>query len=174
MKNLIIVLFCTLLVTACSELPFFGSPADEAEEAPAAPTLEYNIESIDRDVQRYTYISQKTVRYDGKISFRLTNGDPNDSYLLIGKIRIEDSTGTDERDIFVLVENGRGEYEGALRIHSELGLNADEPELSASQVGVTIVGVVPLDAGTLSRRQSGLPSAPVAAAAPDEAAEKAK
>jgi len=135
--------------------------------APSAATqreFEYRIVSIDRNVIDLSYARSRSVSFTGKIEFTELGEGERGNAILYAKLRTETEAGTDENDIVVLLQDGRGEYEGSLRYFPDMPLNQPAPELRSDQVSLTVIGVVPLEAASLVSVNAPATTAPPAPA----------
>jgi hypothetical protein len=149
MKNFAVALCAAFSLAACDQVRAVGAASPAA--AAQAHSFEYRVASIDRDVQEYRTLGTKTVVINGTIEFMQSADAPVGNYMLIGKLRIQGAGETNERDLFVLIERGRGEYEGILYSNYDMPRADPTPEISPGQIGVTITGVVPLNEAELTR-----------------------
>ncbi len=158
----IVVVGCLLALGACDSVR--TQIAGESQAASSSQrAFEYRIVSIDRNVMDLSYSRSRSVSFTGKIEFSETGQPTLGNAILYARLRTETAAGTDENELLVLIENGRGEYEGSFRYLSELPMTGEAPELRTDQVTVDIIGVIPIQSATLSRVASA--SAPAAEAA---------
>jgi hypothetical protein len=153
MKNRLWAFVLLPLLFSCDQIQAATHPNNAApsHQTDARYSFSYRVTSIDRTVNEYPSLGNKTVSFNGNIEFEQTAPQEPGNFMLLGKLRTEDALGTEETDTVILIEHGRGQHQGVLRSHYDMPLRDATPELPTDHVTFTLTGVVPVESGAITR-----------------------